>query len=100
MSSPPAVDSATADAPPKDPTLEEDVEIDTEMADTQANAGAANGAPSSNTDQDMQEAQPQPTAAQHNRKDATLREFLSKMDDYAPIVRGPFPCPDYWSCAR
>ena len=26
-------------------------------------------------------------SAQHNRKDATLREFLSKMDDYAPIVR-------------
>jgi hypothetical protein len=31
----------------------------------------------------------QPTsgiAAHHNRKDVSLREFLSKMDDYAPIV--------------
>jgi len=28
-------------------------------------------------------------AAHHNRKDVTLREFLSKMDDYAPIVCGP-----------
>ena len=25
------------------------------------------------------------------KKDATLREFLSKMDDYAPIVRLPRP---------
>lgn len=28
------------------------------------------------------------------RKDVSLREFLSKIDDYAPIVR-PFPIPKY-----
>jgi len=27
------------------------------------------------------------------KKDATLREFLNKMDDYAPIVRTHSPCP-------
>jgi len=32
------------------------------------------------------EAQSSHHAPHHNRKDATLREFLSKMDDYAPIV--------------
>ena len=33
------------------------------------------------------ETQPSQSAPHHNRKDATLREFLSKMDEYAPIVR-------------
>lgn len=32
------------------------------------------------------EGHPSQHATHHNRKDATLREFISKMDDYAPIV--------------
>ena len=33
------------------------------------------------------ETQPTSSLPHQNRKDTTLREFLSKMDDYAPIVR-------------
>lgn len=96
MSSPAAAENTTGDAPPPLPSTTEgdvdvdvDVDADAEMVDTQANASAtANGA-TSNPDQDMQESQAPPTAAQQNRKDATLREFMSKMDDYAPIVRLP-----------
>ena len=32
------------------------------------------------------EGQTSQSAPHHNRKDATLREFLGKMDEYAPIV--------------
>lgn len=35
------------------------------------------------------EGQSSGNAPHHNRKDATLREFLSKMDEYAPIVCRP-----------
>ncbi|KAL5051910.1 hypothetical protein BDW71DRAFT_169775 [Aspergillus fruticulosus] len=31
-------------------------------------------------------------AAATSKKETSLREFLGKMDDYAPIVRSPFPC--------
>lgn len=82
-----------------DPTLkqgdnnEPDVDVDTEMVDTQdgsANRAAHNEAamdPSSQSE--TQPATATATASsllQQNRKDVTLREFLSKMDDYAPIV--------------
>merc|ERR1711939_423338 len=64
-----------------------DVDVDTEMADTSLNTSTtANGVSASNPDPDLQDSQPPATAAQQNRKDATLREFLSKMDDYAPII--------------
>ena len=42
------------------------------------------------TDVTMAELPPAPPS----RKDATLREFLSKMDDYAPIVGQPVNPPD------
>lgn len=32
---------------------------------------------------------PAPEPKLPTRKDASLKEFLSKMDDYAPIVRNP-----------
>lgn len=89
MSSPDAAEKSAGDVPPPQAsTTEGDVDLDAEMADTQANTSAtANGA-ASNPDQEMQDSQSAPTAAaQQNRKDATLREFMSKMDDYAPIVR-------------
>lgn len=88
MSSPAPAENPAGDAPPppQPSTTEGDVDLDAEMADTQANTSAtANGA-TSNPDQEMQDTQPAPAAAQQNRKDATLREFMSKMDDYAPIV--------------
>jgi hypothetical protein len=39
-------------------------------------------------------------AAHHNRKDATLREFLGKMDEFAPIVRGFLFLPVICSCSH
>ena len=39
----------------------------------------------------LDETLPEPREA--TRKDISLREFLPKMDDYAPIVRSPPPCP-------
>jgi hypothetical protein len=46
---------------------------------------------------ETQQQEQQPTSSSNgpppSRKDASLREFLSKMDDYAPIVRLPLPCP-------
>jgi hypothetical protein len=88
MSSPAAAENSAGDAPPPQlSTTEGDADLDAEMGDTQANTSAtANGAPS-NPDQEMQETHTASAAAQQNRKDATLREFMSKMDDYAPIVR-------------
>ena len=88
MSSPTPADTTTNDAT-RNPEI--DVDIDAEMTDTQTlSVPNANGASSSNIDPEyppQQDNQPSTTAAHHNRKDATLREFLSKMDDYAPIVR-------------
>ena len=88
MSSPAAAENSAGDAPPPQPaTTEGDVDLDAEMADTQANTSAAANGATSNPDQEMQDSEPAPaTTAQQNRKDATLREFMSKMDDYAPIV--------------
>ena len=84
MSSPTPAGPPTDDAT-KDP--ENEFDIDAEMTDTQnASAPHANGA---NIDPEypaQQEHQPTTTGPHHNRKDATLREFLSKMDDYSPIV--------------
>jgi hypothetical protein len=94
MSSSPIAEPAASDAP-KDPEI--DVDIDAEMTDTKpATAPNANGASSSNIDPDyppQQDNQPSTSSLHHNRKDATLREFLSKMDDYAPVVRLSFRKP-------
>ncbi|EXJ84662.1 hypothetical protein A1O3_05332 [Capronia epimyces CBS 606.96] len=87
-----------------DPALKDigvDVDVDTDMVDTQDGTSttgpaihAHNEAASSATmDQhSTQQSEIQPATAtgssllQQNRKDVTLREFLSKMDDYAPII--------------
>ena len=81
-----------------------DMDIDAEMADTtqEASTTARNPEVSSGTlDHEFTQSETQPATqaatttsglAHHNRKDVTLREFLSKMDDYAPIVRSnPYP---------
>jgi hypothetical protein len=97
MSSPPPPSTTTLpDASSKDATSVTepgDAGVDAEMTDNAPPAGGntlVNGT-SPTADQDMTEAQA-PSQPQHNRKDATLREFLAKMDDYAPIVSLPRPC--------
>ncbi|KAK4941465.1 hypothetical protein LTR10_018609 [Elasticomyces elasticus] len=87
MSSPPSMPE------PADTTMD----IDAEMADTTQDASTTvrNPEASSGTlDNEFTQSETQPAAtatttsglAHHNRKDVTLREFLSKMDDYAPII--------------
>jgi hypothetical protein len=92
------------------------MDVDTEMADNTQDTIAANGgssepapapasaqaprnnppneASSGTLDHDFTQSETQPAEttttsglANQNRKDVTLREFLSKMDEYAPIVR-------------
>jgi hypothetical protein len=70
--------------------MENDRDLDAEMEDTQEDATAHTQDPSSSTlDHEATQTETQPTSSlpHQNRKDTTLREFLSKMDDYAPIVR-------------
>jgi hypothetical protein len=69
--------------------LENERDLDAEMDDAQEDAAAHTQEPSSSTlEHEPTQTETQPTTSlQHqNRKDTTLREFLSKMDDYAPIV--------------
>lgn len=87
-------------AAPSAPTNDEtkDVEVDAEMEDiTQdaitSNAPGATNDRSSTVDNDTATLTADPTQTQtqstlptQSRKDVTLREFLSKMDDYAPII--------------
>lgn len=40
------------------------------------------------------ETEPVPELREPTKKDISLRDFLSKMDDYAPIVRPPIPIPN------
>ncbi|KAK5560810.1 hypothetical protein LTR46_001118 [Exophiala xenobiotica] len=104
MSSPPPPDQDTTA-----------MDVDTEMADntqdtTAANGGSSEPAPapasaqaprnnppneasSGTLDHDFTQSETQPAEttttsglANQNRKDVTLREFLSKMDEYAPII--------------
>jgi hypothetical protein len=82
--------------PEQDEPPTKDVDVDAEMTETQdASAVSAprndNEASSGALDQDSAQPETQHATAwglsPHNRKDVSLREFLSKMDDYAPIVR-------------
>jgi hypothetical protein len=69
--------------------LENERDLDAEMDDTQEDAAAPTQEPSSSTlehEPTQTETQPTTSLPHQNRKDTTLREFLSKMDDYAPIV--------------
>ncbi|EXJ94361.1 hypothetical protein A1O1_02755 [Capronia coronata CBS 617.96] len=100
MSSPP---SMPEQGEPATRDIEADADVDTEMANTQddgaGTAGPANrahneAASSATVDHNSTQSETQPATAtatasnllQQNRKDVTLREFLSKMDDYAPII--------------
>ncbi|RMZ75348.1 hypothetical protein DV738_g5517, partial [Chaetothyriales sp. CBS 135597] len=73
----------------------QETDVDTEMTDAQPRSQETVNGTASAMDADTQVSdtqRPAPaatstsTGAYHNRKDATLREFLSKMDEYAPII--------------
>jgi hypothetical protein len=69
--------------------MENERDLDADMEDPQEDATTHTQDPSSSTlDHEPTQPETQPTnSLPHlNRKDTTLREFLSKMDDYAPIV--------------
>ena len=88
-------------AEPSDTTVPKpaEMDVDAEMEDTQDTSAAAGGAntnrnetSSATLDHDFTQSETQPATGgvssllNNNRKDVTLREFMSKMDDYAPIV--------------
>lgn len=68
-----------------DPELDASIEQDIVMSADQAGAGAddsATGALATEVDQLAESSQP-------SKKETSLREFLGKMDEYAPIVGDP-----------
>jgi hypothetical protein len=73
-----------------DPTVEEEINRDATQADAMNIDGAADAEPAAvngitDTAQTFEARIPA-------KKDATLREFLGKMDEYAPIVCQPLVC--------
>lgn len=96
MSSPPSQADRGEQPTIPDPDVDAEMEdIQDASAETSApRAGPQNEQSSATIEEDFNmQAGTQGTTtgatglAQQNRKDVTLREFLSKMDDYAPIVR-------------
>lgn len=67
-----------------DPTVEEEINHDATQADAMNLDGAADAEPAVNGLTDTAQTFEARIPA---KKDATLREFLGKMDEYAPIVR-------------
>jgi len=94
MSSPPvhtANPSQRAENEPDDDAEMEDVAQDTTSGTAQDPAARSsstldNEPTQPGTSTDPTQTQTQSTLSQQSRKDVTLREFLSKMDDYAPII--------------
>ena len=84
----------TVSSPTAQPTDEQTNNVDppaedAEMEDAEENVVVNPEERSSQTmdhEDKPAEAEPVPSLPHRNRKDATLREFLSKMEDYAPIV--------------
>jgi transcription initiation factor TFIID subunit 10 len=75
----------TADTAIKpEPDLDASIEQDIDMSADQTGAGAEEsaGALATEVDQLAESAQP-------SKKETSLREFLGKMDEYAPIVSDP-----------
>lgn len=66
-----------------DPTVEEEINHDATQADAMNMDGAADAEPAVNGLTDTTQTFEARIPA---KKDATLREFLGKMDEYAPIV--------------
>ena len=65
-----------ASASKVDDAMEEDADLDVNMEP----------APAEPATQENQEEDGLPEAREPTKKDVSLKEFLSKMDDYAPIV--------------
>ncbi len=81
---------------PTEPREEEsDVAIDAGIhpdAATQADSKTLDGANDPNSADDIDGVPEVVEPRIPAKKDATLREFLNKMDDHAPIVRSPESC--------
>lgn len=85
-------DRTTMSSPPDGPggvPAARDMDLDAEMQDasTQDATARPDGDQDMTTQTDTQQPATGSGLGHQNRKDVTLREFLSKMDDYAPIVR-------------
>ncbi|KAJ5159937.1 uncharacterized protein N7482_006941 [Penicillium canariense] len=81
-SAPPQPSADTADSAIKpEPDLDASIEQDIDMNVEQTGAGAVDGAGPLATDVDQLGASSTPS-----KKETSLREFLGKMDDYAPII--------------
>jgi transcription initiation factor TFIID subunit 10 len=57
------------------------------MANTDSPDPSKDLLPVANVEEEARPIPPPEEAKINSRKDASLKEFLSKMDDYAPIVR-------------
>lgn len=80
---------------PTEPKAEElDASIDADIPDpaTQADSKTLDGANDPNTADDIDGVPEVVEPRIPAKKDATLREFLNRMDDHAPIVRPPESC--------
>lgn len=60
------------------------------MATTDSPDPSAELIPIANAEEEVDPVAPAPEPKLPTRKDASLKDFLSKMDDYAPIVRDHF----------
>lgn len=69
---------ASSPSYPDNPEIEEDADVDMNIDATTSDKPAA--------DAEMEEEEPIPEPKEPTKKDISLRDFLSKMDDYAPIV--------------
>jgi transcription initiation factor TFIID subunit 10 len=58
----------------------------TRMANAESPDPSADLVPVANKDEEVDPVAPAPEPKLPTRKDASLKEFMSKMDDYAPIV--------------
>lgn len=77
---PPETDPERESTPQPDETLDKTIEADIDM-DINPDAPPE--------DSTMPQEEPAPEAPAPTKKDISLRDFMSKMDDYAPIVRLP-----------
>lgn len=80
-------ETGTDSAVKPEPDIDASIEKDIEMNADQTQPSGDDNAPLP-TDDD-----PLATAPQPSKKETSLREFLGKMDDYAPIVRDIFLSP-------
>ena len=71
--------------------------MSSEAPESQHPAASQNGRPDESQG-DMPEIPSIPDSRLPTRKDTSLREFINKIDDYAPIVRPSFPISRLYIC--